>query len=182
MKIFHVASGLTAVAAIALLAGCAHTNQSPDVSSNIRKALEQAGLKTVSVADDTVHGVVTLSGQVISVGNKTQADTIATSIAGGQVVADQIAVIPKGQAGKVKAIEADVDKGISENLDAAMIQNNLKDQVRFSVKNQVVTLQGSVDSEAERQQAQQVAAAVPNVQQVVNELQLKYQKATSSSE
>jgi hyperosmotically inducible periplasmic protein len=180
MKIFHVSSALAAAVGIGMLAGCAHTGKSPDVSTNIRKALDQAGLKSVSVSDDTVRGVVTLGGQVPSDANKSQADNIAVSMAAGQVVADQIAVVPKGNTAAAKAIDADLDKGIQANLDAAMIRNNLRGQVRVSVKNQVVTLRGGVDSEAARQQAQQLAAAVPNVQQVVNELQLKFQKATSS--
>jgi osmotically-inducible protein OsmY len=53
--------------------------------------------------------------------------------------------------------------------------------VKYSVKNHVVTLTGDVDSQATRATAQQVAASVPNVQQVVNELQVKRQKATSSN-
>jgi osmotically-inducible protein OsmY len=42
-------------------------------------------------------------------------------------------------------------------------------------------LTGEVNSEAKRAQAEQVASTVPNVQQVVNELQVKGQKATSSN-
>jgi osmotically-inducible protein OsmY len=45
----------------------------------------------------------------------------------------------------------------------------------------VVTLTGDVNSQAKRAQAEQVAAAVLNVDQVVNELQVKKQKATSSN-
>jgi osmotically-inducible protein OsmY len=37
----------------------------------------------------------------------------------------------------------------------------------------VVTLTGEVDSQSKRQEAGKVAASVPNVQQVVNELQVK---------
>jgi osmotically-inducible protein OsmY len=40
---------------------------------------------------------------------------------------------------------------------------------------------GAVDSQAKRLQAQEIAGSVPNVQQVVNELQVKEQKATSSN-
>jgi osmotically-inducible protein OsmY len=40
---------------------------------------------------------------------------------------------------------------------------------------------GEVDSQSKRTQAQAIVAAVPNVLQVVNELQVKEQKATSSN-
>ena len=45
-----------------------------------------------------------------------------------------------------------------------------------------MTLTGDVDSQATRARAEQVASAVLNVQQVVNELQVKGQKATSSEQ
>jgi osmotically-inducible protein OsmY len=44
----------------------------------------------------------------------------------------------------------------------------------------VVTLSGHVPSQENRREVQQIAASVPNVQQVVNELQVKGQKASSS--
>jgi len=96
-------------------------------------------------------------------------------------VADQIAVLPQGGESQAKAVNSDLDKGIESNLDAALIQAKLHKSVSYSVKNNVVTLTGEVNSEAKRAQAEQVATAVPNVQQVVNELQVKEQKATSSN-
>ncbi|MGP0072389.1 MAG: BON domain-containing protein [Bryobacteraceae bacterium] len=50
-----------------------------------------------------------------------------------------------------------------------------------SVKNHVVTLTGDVYSQDARQKVQDVAAAVPNVQQVVNELEVKNRKASASN-
>ena len=43
-----------------------------------------------------------------------------------------------------------------------------------------MTLTGEVNAQALRGDAQTVAAAVPNVKQVVNNLQVKNQKASSS--
>jgi osmotically-inducible protein OsmY len=74
-----------------------------------------------------------------------------------------------------------VDKGIESNLDAALIQERLHESVKYAVKNSVVTLTGDVDSETKRARAEAVASGVVNVQQVVNELQVKAQKATSSN-
>jgi len=53
--------------------------------------------------------------------------------------------------------------------------------VKYDVKNGVVTLSGDVRSEARRNSAAAIASGVPNVQQVVNELQVKDQKATSTN-
>jgi osmotically-inducible protein OsmY len=101
-------------------------------------------------------------------------------MAGTQVVSDQIAVIPTGEH-DAKKVNSDLDKGIEGNLDAALLQNRLHKTVNYAVNNQVVTLSGEVDSQSKRAQAQTIASSVPNVQQVVNELQVKNQKATSSN-
>ena len=52
--------------------------------------------------------------------------------------------------------------------------------MKFDVKNGVVTLTGEVNSKTQRARAEKVASSVPNVKQVVNELEVKNQKATSS--
>jgi len=162
------------------LAGCSGTAASPDVSDSIRKSLDQAGFKDVSVSQDRDKGIVTLGGQVVSDGDKAQAETLAKSLAGAQVVADQIAVIPPGLEKNAKAVNADLDEGIEKNLDAALIQSNLLKSVKYEVKSGVVTLTGTVNSENKRTRAENVASGVPNVQQVVNNLQIKDQKASSS--
>src|ERR1035438_3385355 len=162
------------------LAGCSGTTKSPDVSDGIPKSLDQAGLKDVSVSQDRDKGVVTLGGHVPSDGDKSQAESIAKSMAGGQVVSNQIGVIPPVAESEAKTVNSDLDQGIEKNLDAALIQHRLSKGVKYDVKNSVVTLTGEVNSQARRAQVEKVASAVPNVQQVVNELQVKDQKATSS--
>src|SRR5208337_2708993 len=163
------------------LAGCSGTpRKSPDVSDSIRKSLDQAGFKAVSVSEDRDKGVVTLGGQVATDSGKAQAESLAKSLAGAQVVADQIAVIPVGGEKDAKAVNSDLDQGIEQNLDAALIQNKMHENVKYEVKSGVVTLTGEVNSEDKRTRAGQVASGVPNVQQVVNDLQVKDQKASSS--
>ena len=179
MKTLPCGSALLTIVAVGILAGCAPISQSPDVSGDIRGLLDQAGLKQVSVKQDRDKGVVTLGGNVELDSDKARAEAIAKSNATGQVVSDQIAVLPKGEEDHARAMNSGVDKGIRQNMDAALLVNNLGDGVKYSVKNDVVTLRGEVDSQAKRQQAETVAVAVPNVKQVVDELQVKNQKATS---
>ncbi len=76
-------------------------------------------------------------------------------------------------------MNSDLDQGIEKNLDAALIQNKMHHNVKYSVKSGVVTLTGEVNSQDNRALAEKVAIGVPNVQQVVNNLQVKNQKATS---
>src|SRR5271167_521299 len=95
LKVFWL--GFLALTIVGLLVGCQKmATQSPDVSDAVRKSLDQAGLKDVSVSQDRDKGVVTLGGHVATDADKSQAESITKAIAAGQVVADQIAVIPPG--------------------------------------------------------------------------------------
>ena len=181
MKRLRLSVSMLTLLAVGTLAGCSGTpRKSPDVSDSIRKSLDEAGFKDVSVSQDRDKGIVTLGGQVASENDKSQAESLAKSIAGAQVVADQIAVIPVGAEKDAKAVNSDLDAGIEKNLDAALIQNRMHESVKYEVKNGVVTLTGEVNSQSKRDRAEKVATRVPNVKQVVNDLQVKNQKATSS--
>jgi hyperosmotically inducible periplasmic protein len=163
------------------LAGCSNFNKAADVSGDIRTSMEQAGLKDVKVSQDRDKGIVTLRGNVTSDDDKAKAESLARSMSGSQVVANQIAVLPVGAENLAHKVNVDLDEGIESNLDAALIKDRLHDSVKYSVKNHVVTLTGDVNSQSKRARAEQVAAAVLNVDQVVNELQVKKQKATTTN-
>jgi hyperosmotically inducible periplasmic protein len=180
LKVFWI--GFFALTIVGAYVGCEKkAAQSPDVSDSIRKSLDQAGLKDVSVSQDRDKGVVTLGGHVAADADKSQAESVAKAIAAGEVVADQIAVMPPGGESAAQAMNSDLDTGIEKNLDAALIQNGLHKDVKYEVKNSVVTLSGEVSSRSVRAQAEQLASSVPNVRQVVNELQTRSEKATSSN-
>jgi len=181
MRILKPCLLLLAVVVAGALVGCSTTAKSPDVSAGVRTALDQAGLKDVSVSQDREKGVVTLGGHVATDADKAQAESVARSLVGTQVVANQIAVILVGAENASRDINSDLDKGIESNLDAALISARLHRSVKYAVKNRVVTLTGEVNSPANRARAEQVAGAVPNVEQVVNTLQVKDQKATSGN-
>jgi len=180
MKMLKAEIGSGVMLLLGLTACSTNGSKSPDVSQNIKHSLDAAGLKDVSVTQDRDKGIVTLNGQVPSEGDKANADSIAKSLSGNEVVSDQIAVIPAGAEDAARTINSDLDKGIEKNLDAMLIENHLKERVGYDVKNGVVTLTGDVNSETRRADAERVASRVPNVQQVVNELQVKDQKATST--
>ena len=181
MKKLRLSLAMIILVAIGILAGCSETvAKAPDVSDSIRKSLDQAGFKDVSINQDRDKGIVTLGGQVASEDAKSQAQYLAKSLAGAQVVANEIAVVPVGVEKEAKAVNSDLDQGIEKNLDAALIVNSMHDNVKYEVKSGVVTLTGEVNSQNNRNQAEKVASSVPNVKQVVNSLQVKNQKATST--
>jgi hyperosmotically inducible periplasmic protein len=180
MKSRRLLLAMLPLALVGALAGCSETNKSPDVTDSVRRSLGQAGYKDVSVSQDREKGVVTLTGTVPADSDKSQAEAIAKSAAASQVVANQIAVRPAGNESEAKAVDADMDKAIAKNLDAVLIKNKLKNDVKYDVKNGVVTLTGEVRSQARRAQVEQLAASVPNAKQVVNELEVKNRKASST--
>jgi hyperosmotically inducible protein len=181
MKIFKLLAAVIALTTIGSLSACSDAQtKSPDVTDSIRRSLDQAGLKDVSVSQDREKGVVTLTGTTVSDVEKAQAETLARSIASTEVVSNQIAVRPPGGESIAKKVDSDVDKGIEKNLDAELVKSKLDHDVKYDVQNGVVTLKGDVNSQAKRAWVEKVTKKVPNVQQVVNELEVKNQKATSS--
>jgi osmotically-inducible protein OsmY len=108
LKVFWL--GFLALMIVGVLVGCEKmASRSPDVSDSIRKSLDQAGLKDVSVSQDRDKGVVTLGGHVAADASKSQAESIAKAIAAGQVVANQIAVT-KTQQGQCTPISIPVSR------------------------------------------------------------------------
>lgn len=170
---------------VGLLAGCSAAGKSPDlspdVSNGIRASLDQNGLKDISVNQDRVKGVVTLGGHVATDAEKAQAASLAKSIAGKQVVANEIIVTPAGMETDATRINSALDDAVGSDLKAYFIEYGLSDDVSYRVHAGVVTLTGQVTSQAKRTQAAKLASSVKNVTQVVNELRVKEkdQKATS---
>jgi hyperosmotically inducible protein len=180
MRTRRLILGLVPLLVFGTLFGCSQ-NKAPDVTDNLRKSLDQAGFKDVSVSEDREKGVVTLTGAVPTDSDKQQAESIAKSTTPNLVVADQISVRPPGNESEAKAVDSDLDKAIEKNLDATLVKHRLKKNVKYDVQNGVVTLKGDVPSETKRQQVEKLAASIPNVKQVVNEIEVKGQKTTSTS-
>ena len=165
---------------IGISLACNNAQKAPDVAGDIRHALDQGGLNDVRVSQDRDKGVVDLTGKVGSDDDKARAESIARSIAGAEVISNEIGVRPNGDASTAQQVDSDLDSGIDKNLSAALVQHRLKRDVRYDVNNGVVTLKGNVYSQSQRANVEKLAEQVPNVKQVVNELEVKGQKATSN--
>src|SRR5579872_4374659 len=97
MKRKAIVGNFVAVLVLGTLAGCSSgSTKSPDVSDRIRRDLDASHYGDVSVSQDRDKGVVTLGGHVASDSDKSQAESLAKADAAGQVVADEIAVVPPG--------------------------------------------------------------------------------------
>jgi hyperosmotically inducible periplasmic protein len=181
MKSGKIVSSLLVACAIALTLACSdRPPRAPDVAGDIRHSLDQAGLNDVSVSQDRDKRIVTLTGKVATDDDKARAESIARSIAGAEVVSNEIGVRPAGDESTAKKVDSDLDSGIDKNLEAMLIQHRLRRDVKYDVANGVVTLRGDVPSQAQRSSVEKLAEQVPHVKQVVNELEVKHQKVTST--
>ena len=163
------------IAFAALLIGIACTNQrSTSYKDAVKTGLEQADLKDVGVSEDVDKNTITLDGKVHTEDAKDKAGEVAKLNAGSRIVVNQISVEPVGAESQAKDMASNIDDGIENNYKAALISKGLdKQHIRYDAKNGVLTLTGNVQNPGQRKEAEQLAQAVPNVQQVLNELNVK---------
>jgi osmotically-inducible protein OsmY len=141
---------------------------------SVTQALVQADLKDVTVSENSDKNTITLQGTLHSDEAKLHAGDVAKSAAGPRIVANEISVQQVGVESQAKDIASNRDQAIEKNYKAALIAQGLdKQHIKFAAKNGILTLKGSVNTAPQRFEAQQVAQAVPNVQQVVNDLDVK---------
>jgi osmotically-inducible protein OsmY len=101
--------------------------------------------------------------------------------ASGEVISNQIAVRPPGQESTAKSIQSDTGKAIEKHVDAELVKHKWNHEVKYDVKEGVGTLKGEGNSQSQRTLVEKVVKATPNVTQVVNEIAVKNQKASTSS-
>ena len=168
-------SATVVIAALMALSSLA-CSQNKDVSykESVQRALVQADLKGVSVAEDKDKNTITLSGKLHSEDTKQQASQVAQAAAGTRIVANEISVQPVGLESQAKEINSNLDDAIEKNFKAALIAQGLdKESIDYKAKNGLLTLIGNVKMAQQRQQAEQIASAVPNVAQVLNQIEVK---------
>ena len=162
------------LAALFLGAACTQTNGRKSQADAVKQALEQADLKDVNVSDDADKNTITLSGTLHSEDAKSRAADVARQAAPERTVANEISVQPVGAESQAKGMQSNLDDGIEDNYKAALISNRLdKQSIHYDAKNGVLTLTGNVKSAQQKKEAELLASKVPNVQQVVNQIEVK---------
>ena len=163
-----------------VIAGCNKTH--PDEKSAVTNSLNGNNLSAVSVSQDQDKGVMTLSGNVDNADAKSQAETLAKQAAPDYTIANEIGVRPP-QVANAGAVASNLDSAIEDNFKAAIkAHENLNDQsIRASAKNGTLVIKGSVKTAAQKKEVGTLAKQVPNVQQVVNELEVKPDKHSTPS-
>lgn len=160
------------VLALGLAVACTNSKQQArNDKENVVKALDQAGYSGVRVDWDKDKRVIGLNGRVRSPELKAKAGEVAAQAAPGDVISNQLSVEPVDQESAAKKIESNVDDAIEKNYKAVLVANHLDNQrIHFKAKNGVLTVEGKVKTPDQRMTAEKLAASVPNVQEVVNKI------------
>ena len=163
------------VTGTAVLVGCNTSRSHADDKSAVTSSLSSNNLSDVSVSQDQDKGVITLTGNVTSQDQKTQAETLSRQSAPGYTIANEIGVRPAGAESQAGSVASSLDSGIEDNFKASLKEHkNLDDQsIDYSAKNGTLMLKGSVKTAVQKKEAGALAKGVPNVQQVVNEIEIK---------
>jgi len=126
---------------------------------------KQVSSYEIHVATD--NGVVTLTGQVPTDGDKKTVEDITRSTKGVENIVNNLNVDPKAQAAvsdKQRAIDLEIKVAL---LEAVLGNQQLKAQnIRADVVNNDVRLSGNVQSSDQKATAESIARAIPNVHNV----------------
>jgi hyperosmotically inducible protein len=174
-------SSAAILAGAMMVAGCNKPSH-PDEKSAVNDALKNSNLSAVSVSQDRDKGVMTLKGDVPSEDQKNQAENAAKQAAPDYTVANEIGVRPPGE-NNAGSVASNLDSAIEDNY-KAMIKAHavLNDQsIHCSAKNGTLVLKGTVKTAKQKKEAEDLAKKVPNVQQVVNEIEINNNKHTSAA-
>ena len=174
-------SSAAVLAGVLCVAGCNKSH--PDEKDAVTNSLKSNSLGEVDVSQDRDRGVMTLKGNVATDAQKEQAGTLAQQAAPDYQVANEIGVRPPDTS-NAGAVASDTDKGIEENFKAAIKGHKaLDDQsIHGSAKNGTLEIKGSVKTAMQKREVEALAKKTPNVQQVVNELEVKPDKHSTASE
>jgi len=165
---------IAASMALSTVACSEKTGVNASYKDSVEKALEQADLKGVTVDEDKDKNTITLGGALHSEDAKQQATQVAIPAAGPRIVANQISIEPVGLESQARKIESSLDEAIEKNYKAALIAQGMEKQdIDYDAKNGVLTLTGKVKNPQQRQQAEQIASNIPNVSQVLNQIEVK---------
>jgi hyperosmotically inducible protein len=178
----HSLLGPAAVLISALVVAGCHQPAHPDEKTAVTNSLGSNNLNSISVSQDRDKGVMTLTGNVGSDDQKNHAESLAKQAAPDYTIADEIGVRPEGDS-NAGAVASNLDSAIEDNFKASIkAHNNLDDQsIHVTAKNGTLVLKGSVKTLKQKKEAESLAKHVPNVQQVVNELEVKPTKHSTSN-
>ncbi len=176
--------GLAAILVGALaFAGCS-TASHPDEKAAVYQSLNQHDLSSVMVNQNRESGVITLNGIVGGADRKSRAEELAKEAAPDYTINDNIQVDPTGLQGMMSAAttKSELDSSIENHFITSIKEHNLNPQaIQYWANDGTLTLKGAVRTEREKKEAEELAKKVPQVQHVVNEIQVRPSKQSASN-
>jgi len=139
-----------------------------DISEAIENEISYDPAINLNNINITVNqGIVELTGQVSNILTKDRAANIAEMVKGVSTVSNRIEVTPK------KTLK---DSDIRSNIMASLLENPTTEsyEVNVDVKQNHVTLTGTVDSYREKRLCSTVAKSVPGVKSLENNIEVTY--------
>jgi osmotically-inducible protein OsmY len=140
-----------------------------EIESFVKEELRwNPDLNSSDIAMSVKNGVVTLAGFVRSYVEKYQAEKAAKRVAGVIAVANDIEV-------RLPAIDERPDPEIAREA-ATAIKNQLPlsfEQIKAVVRNGLVTLEGDVEWQYQKQTAERAVRSLKGVKTVINDIKIK---------
>lgn len=168
-----LALGAVLLVGLLALASCGH----PDDKQAVYNALNGHDLSTIEVFQNRRKGEITLRGIVAGPDMKASAETLARQAAPGYAIKNQIQVQSAGLEDLEKSAQKDasLDSAIEDNFKASIKTSKKLEQqkIQYSADNGTLYLKGTVNSEKEKLEAEELAKKVPQVQHVVNDIAVK---------
>jgi osmotically-inducible protein OsmY len=146
-----------------------------ETTQNATQDAGSAPVEMVGICKDGCggHGFKMMSADECKTAKAKAAD-VAKGAANPRIIANEISVQPVGSESEAKDVASNLDDAIEKNYKAALIASGLEKQnLSFKAKNGVLSLTGSVHNVNQRQQAGKLAAGIPNVQQVLNQIEVR---------
>jgi hyperosmotically inducible protein len=160
------------------MTACAQTDAG--VTTNVKTRLAADDLvKARQIDVDTRDRVVTLSGEVQSAAEETRALEIAKATRGVTSVIDRLSVAPEPvpTAGRVPTSETldRTDPGITAEIKTKLLADPFVSGLKIDVdtKDRVVTLKGTVGSQAEKDRALAIARETERIVKVDDQLTVR---------
>lgn len=175
--VLRKALAASCLAGILTVAGCSNRPKYLDSQNDVRTALNDNNLGNVQVSQNRDRGIITLTGAVSSQQQRTQARQITRTAAPTYTIDNQITVTPPPPPGPSpeEIARAKADHAIESEFKAQMEKHRYfrRDDIAIESKDGSVTLSGTAHSTYDKRQAEKLAKSIPNVRQVVNQIEVK---------
>ncbi len=175
----RVVSLLGIAAFVVSMAACSKSD--PGITTAVKSKLAADDtVKAYKIDVDTKDRIVTLSGTVDTAAAKTRAVEVARATKGVNDVVDRLAVAPPpiATSGSTDALTPMTDPAITTAVKSSLLADPYSSGLKIDVdtNNAIVTLNGTVSSDAEKARAENVAKNTKGVSSVVNNLKVSPKK------